>query len=169
MADGTLSSLHNDTGSPMESVPHLRERGAKRLKEVLGRDFAEVEGTLGKLSPQAATYIIETVFGQIYQSSALDAKTRQIVTIAALATLGGTRAIKAAHRRRRSRRTARGRDRRGHGPTHPLCRPCCCSQRHNGLQGSLRRQHALNGTTTLRAQSAAAPQPIKSSTGNIAS
>lgn len=32
--------------------------------------------------------MIETIYGEIYQSSTLDLRTRQVVTVAALATLG---------------------------------------------------------------------------------
>ena len=38
--------------------------------------------------PQLATYVLETIYGEIYQSPVLDSRTRQIVTVAALATLG---------------------------------------------------------------------------------
>lgn len=70
-------------GTTMNSVPHLRERGTKRLKEVPGQDVDDLEGTLGKLSAEAATYVIETVFGQLYQSSTLGTQTRQIFRIGA--------------------------------------------------------------------------------------
>jgi alkylhydroperoxidase/carboxymuconolactone decarboxylase family protein YurZ len=43
------------------------------------------------VAPQLATYVLETVYGEIYQSEALDSRTRQIVTVATLATLGTQR------------------------------------------------------------------------------
>jgi 4-carboxymuconolactone decarboxylase len=40
------------------------------------------------VAPQLATYVLETIYGEIYQNPMLDSRTRQIVTVAALATLG---------------------------------------------------------------------------------
>jgi 4-carboxymuconolactone decarboxylase len=40
------------------------------------------------VAPQIATYVLETMYGEIYQNPALDWHTRQIVTVAALPTLG---------------------------------------------------------------------------------
>ncbi|MGB9056223.1 MAG: carboxymuconolactone decarboxylase family protein [Pseudolabrys sp.] len=44
--------------------------------------------SLSDLAPQLATYVLEVIYGEIYQASTLDSRTRQIVTVAALATLG---------------------------------------------------------------------------------
>jgi 4-carboxymuconolactone decarboxylase len=65
-----------------------RDRGARKLDEILGQRPEDVERNLGDIAPELASYIIETVYGDIYQSPALDSKTRQVVTVAALATLG---------------------------------------------------------------------------------
>ena len=43
---------------------------------------------MGDLAPGLATYVLETIYGEIYQNEMLDSRTRQIVTVAALATLG---------------------------------------------------------------------------------
>jgi 4-carboxymuconolactone decarboxylase len=72
----------------MQSEPHIRERGIKKIYEVLGQTAQDVENSLGDISPSVATYVLETIYGQIYQSAVLDSRTRQIVTVASLATLG---------------------------------------------------------------------------------
>jgi 4-carboxymuconolactone decarboxylase len=72
----------------METNERLRQRGGQKIGEILGQTAADVENSLGDLAPQLATYVLETIYGQIYQSATLDSRTRQIVTVASLATLG---------------------------------------------------------------------------------
>lgn len=72
----------------MQSEPHIRARGIKKIGEILGQTAEDVEKSLGDISPSLATYVLETIYGQIYQSPVLDNKTRQIVMVASLATLG---------------------------------------------------------------------------------
>ena len=72
----------------MQSDRNIRERGIEKIGEILGQTAEDVEKSLGDISPSLATYVLETVYGQIYQSPVLDNKTRQIVTVASLATLG---------------------------------------------------------------------------------
>jgi len=72
----------------MESDPIRRARGAEKIGEILGQPPEQVERNLGDIAPGLATYVLETIFGGIYQSPVLDSRTRQIVTVAALATLG---------------------------------------------------------------------------------
>src|SRR3979490_3075001 len=72
----------------MQSDPQRRARGAQKIGEILGQTPQQVERSLGDVAPQLATYVLETVYGEIYQNPVLDSRTRQIVTVAALATLG---------------------------------------------------------------------------------
>ena len=72
----------------MQSDSHIRQRGAQKIHDILGQSAQDVEKTLGDISPALATYVLEVVYGQIYQSPVLDNKTRQIITVAALATMG---------------------------------------------------------------------------------
>ena len=72
----------------MQSDPQRRARGAEKLGEILGQTPDQVDKSLGDLAPQLATYVLETIYGDVYQSEVLDSRTRQIVTVAALATLG---------------------------------------------------------------------------------
>ncbi|MFZ1065974.1 MAG: carboxymuconolactone decarboxylase family protein, partial [Pseudolabrys sp.] len=72
----------------MHSEPQRRARGAQKIGEILGQTPEQVEQSLSDLAPQLATYVLEVIYGEIYQASTLDSRTRQIVTVAALATLG---------------------------------------------------------------------------------
>ena len=72
----------------MHSEPQRRARGAQKIGEILGQTPEQVEQSLSDLAPQLATYVLEVIYGEIYQAPTLDARTRQIVTVAALATLG---------------------------------------------------------------------------------
>src|ERR1700687_3688180 len=67
----------------MQSDPERRARGAQKLAEILGQSPDQVDRSLGDVAPQLATYVIETIYGEIYQSPVLDSRTRQIVTAAA--------------------------------------------------------------------------------------
>ena len=71
----------------MPSDPQRRARGAEKIGEILGQAPEQVERSLGDIAPGLATYVLETIYGDIYQNEALDSRTRQIVTVA-LATLG---------------------------------------------------------------------------------
>jgi 4-carboxymuconolactone decarboxylase len=72
----------------MQSDPKRRALGTQKIAEILGQTPEQVERSLGDVAPQLATYVLETIYGEIYQSPTLDSRTRQIVTVAALATLG---------------------------------------------------------------------------------
>src|SRR5258708_25021239 len=72
----------------MQSDPTRRAKGEQKIHEILGQKAEQVERSLGDIAPDLATYVLETIYGEIYQSTVLDARTRQIVTVAALATLG---------------------------------------------------------------------------------
>ena len=70
----------------MQSDPQRRARGAQKLGEILGQTPDQVDRSLGDVAPQLATYVLETIYGEVYQSEVLNSRTRQIVTVAALAT-----------------------------------------------------------------------------------
>ena len=71
----------------MKSDAKRRSRGIKKIHEILGQAPEQVEKSLS-IAPDLATYVLEVIFGEIYQSPMLDSRTRQIVTVTALATLG---------------------------------------------------------------------------------
>jgi 4-carboxymuconolactone decarboxylase len=64
------------------------EAGLKKLNEIDGEAGQKVIESLASIAPDLARYIIEFPFGDIYQRSSLDLKSREIATIAALTALG---------------------------------------------------------------------------------
>ena len=56
----------------MQSDPERRARGAQKIGEILGQTPEQVERSLGDVAPQLATYVLGTIYGEIYQSPALE-------------------------------------------------------------------------------------------------
>jgi 4-carboxymuconolactone decarboxylase len=71
-----------------EFAPFHLEVGDKLAASWLDQTPEQVERSLGDVAPQLATYVVETIYGEIYQNDKLDSRTRQIVTVAALASIG---------------------------------------------------------------------------------
>ena len=63
-------------------------RGWAKLKEVDGEAGERVVASLAPIAPDFARLLVEFGFGDIYSRPNLDLKSREIATIAALATLG---------------------------------------------------------------------------------
>jgi 4-carboxymuconolactone decarboxylase len=63
-------------------------RGWAKLKEIDGHAGERVIEALDTIAPDFARLLIEFPFGDIYSRPALDLKSREIATIAALAALG---------------------------------------------------------------------------------
>lgn len=73
------------------------ERGVKKLNELVeGGDNGVLKG-LGKTAPDLANYVIEFIFGDLYSRSGFDLRTKQILTITILATLGNAKPQLAYH------------------------------------------------------------------------
>jgi 4-carboxymuconolactone decarboxylase len=64
------------------------QRGLMKITEMEGEMGQEVINTMKKISPDFAQYLVEFVFGDIYCRSGLDLKTKEIVTLASMATMG---------------------------------------------------------------------------------
>ena len=64
------------------------EQGWEKLKEIDGEAGERVTQSLREISPDFARYLIEFPFGEIYARPALDLKSREIATVAALTALG---------------------------------------------------------------------------------
>lgn len=64
------------------------DEGLKKLKEIDGKAGEKVIESLASIAPDLAKYTIEFPFGDIYQRSGLNLKTRELVTISALTALG---------------------------------------------------------------------------------
>ena len=65
-------------------------RGWARLSEVDAGAGQQVIESLADIAPDLGRYIVEFGFGDIYSRPVLDLRQRQLVTITALTTLGGT-------------------------------------------------------------------------------
>ena|SRR5258706_11049253 len=74
--------------SKMKSNPERLRLGEMKIREILDQTGDQVRGNLADLAPDLATFVLEVIYGEIYQGDALDAKSRQIATVAALAALG---------------------------------------------------------------------------------
>lgn len=72
----------------MITDPERRKRGEAKFEELTGRGPDGLRASMAGLAPDAAEYVVEIVYGEMYQRAGLDIKTRQIVTVAALAALG---------------------------------------------------------------------------------
>jgi 4-carboxymuconolactone decarboxylase len=75
----------------MKSDPDRLQLGEQKIGEILGQTGDQVRQNVGDVAPGLATFVLEVIYGGIYQSELLDSKTRQIVTVAALAALGNAR------------------------------------------------------------------------------
>jgi 4-carboxymuconolactone decarboxylase len=74
----------------MTSVESERfQRGWQRLLEVDAEGGERVIESLKDVAPDLGRYVVEFAFGDIYQRPILDLRQRQLITIAALTTLGG--------------------------------------------------------------------------------
>lgn len=65
------------------------DRGWQRLMEVDAESGERVIGSLRDIAPDLGPYVVEFAFGDVYSRPTLDLRQRQLVTIAALTTLGG--------------------------------------------------------------------------------
>ncbi len=67
------------------------ERGREKLNELVeGGDQGVLKG-LGKTAPDLANYVLEFIFGDLYNRDGLNIKTKQMLTVTILATLGNAK------------------------------------------------------------------------------
>jgi 4-carboxymuconolactone decarboxylase len=71
----------------MQSDPNRRAKGAAKYAEIMGRPAEDFERNFAD-APALGTFILENVFGGVYQDPTLDNRTRMIVNVAALTALG---------------------------------------------------------------------------------
>lgn len=64
------------------------ERGLKTFTAVTGEVGEKFVENLNEISPDFSRYLIEYPFGDVYNRPGLDVKTRELVTLSALAALG---------------------------------------------------------------------------------
>lgn len=63
-------------------------KGLKVLKSINGQEGKDILKSLRAISPDMAKFVIEFPYGDIYSRPGLDIKTRELITIASLVTLG---------------------------------------------------------------------------------
>ena len=73
------------------------ERGSKKINELVQNADLGVINGLGNIAPGLSNYILEYIFGDLYSRQGLDLKTKQILTITILATLGNAKPQLAFH------------------------------------------------------------------------
>jgi 4-carboxymuconolactone decarboxylase len=64
------------------------ERGLEKVKEIFGDPGVQVLEGLKDIAPDLSRYILEFPYGDIYSRPALDLKSREMATVAALTALG---------------------------------------------------------------------------------
>ena len=73
------------------------ERGSIIINKLMeGADQSVLKG-IGKVAPDLGNYILEFIFGDLYNRPGLDLKTKQMLTITILATLGNAKPQLAYH------------------------------------------------------------------------
>ena len=63
-------------------------KGIKNLKIMNKDSFKNLKNLLDDVAPDMARYVVEFPYGDIYSRPGLDLKTRELVTIAALTSMG---------------------------------------------------------------------------------
>ena len=65
------------------------QKGMENLKVMNPTSFQTLEDNLADIAPDLARYVVEFPYGDIYTRSGLDLKTRELITIASITTMGG--------------------------------------------------------------------------------
>ncbi|HNS26237.1 MAG TPA: carboxymuconolactone decarboxylase family protein, partial [Methanobacteriaceae archaeon] len=65
------------------------EKGMENLKVMNPQSFQTLKDSLTDVAPDLARYVVEFPYGDIYNRPGLDLKTRELVTIASITTMGG--------------------------------------------------------------------------------
>lgn len=73
------------------------ERGSKKINELLENADQGVLKGLGKAAPDLGKYVLEFIFGDLYSRPGLELKTKQMLTVTILATLGNAKPQLAYH------------------------------------------------------------------------
>jgi 4-carboxymuconolactone decarboxylase len=63
-------------------------KGMENLKKMNPDSYSDLEKLLNDIAPDMARYIAEFPYGDIYSRPGLDLKTRELVTVASITTLG---------------------------------------------------------------------------------
>lgn len=71
-----------------DRTPSRYETGLETLARIDGKAGEAVVRSLSDIAPDFAKFLVEFPFGDIYSRPGLDLRSREIVTVAALATMG---------------------------------------------------------------------------------
>ena len=74
-----------------------RQTGLEKLNEINPEGYQRIQSLLKDICPDLAEMILEFPYGRIYPRAGLGVRTRELVTIASLATLGFARDQLKAH------------------------------------------------------------------------
>ena len=83
-----LSALAEEDTMPSQDRNERYERGLNSLRTLDAEASAAVQKSLQDISPDMGRFIIEFAYGDVFSRPALDPKSRQVATIAALTALG---------------------------------------------------------------------------------
>ena len=64
------------------------QKGLKVLGSINGQEGRKILKSLSAISPEMARFVVEFPYGDIYSRPGLDLRTRELITIASLVTLG---------------------------------------------------------------------------------
>lgn len=73
------------------------QKGIDKLKIMNPDSYRDLEKSLEDIAPDMARYVAEFAYGDIYTRPGLDEKTRELLTIASITTLGGAEAQLKSH------------------------------------------------------------------------
>lgn len=73
------------------------DRGCQKMNEIMEGGDKRLLNGLGSVAPDLAKYVLEFVFGDVYSREGLNLKTKQMLTVTTLATLGNAKPQLAYH------------------------------------------------------------------------
>lgn len=73
------------------------QKGMENLKIMNPDSYRDLEKLLNGVAPDMARYIAEFAYGDIYSRPGLDLKTRELITVASLTTIGSAQAELRSH------------------------------------------------------------------------
>ncbi|EKQ50627.1 MAG: putative protein, gamma-carboxymuconolactone decarboxylase subunit like protein [Methanobacterium sp. Maddingley MBC34] len=73
------------------------QKGMENLKKMNPDSYRNLEKLLNDVAPDMARYIAEFPYGDIYSRPGLDLKTRELITVASITTLGNAQSELKSH------------------------------------------------------------------------
>ncbi len=79
------------------TVPANRARGVATLETITGGGTAKLRESLADIAPELGDWIVDFAYGDVVSRPALDLRTRELATVAALTALGNAAPQLSAH------------------------------------------------------------------------